>query len=98
MKKILIVGAGAMGAAFSIPLLDNGHSVTLTEPYNFKLLQKLSLKKKIHPSLNINLPKKLKINKFSSEILNHKWDLIVIAVSSIAVSYTHRTLPTTLFG
>ena len=30
MKKILIVGAGAMGAAFSIPLLDNGHSVTLT--------------------------------------------------------------------
>ena len=38
MKKILIVGAGAMGAAFSIPLLDNGHSVTLTEPYNFKLL------------------------------------------------------------
>ena len=46
MKKILIVGAGAMGAAFSIPLLDNGHSVTLTEPYNFKLLQKLNLKKK----------------------------------------------------
>ena len=46
MKKILIVGAGAMGAAFSFPLIDNGHSVTLTEPYNFKLLQKLSLKKK----------------------------------------------------
>ena len=72
MKKILIVGAGAMGAAFSIPLLDNGHSVTLTEPYNFKLLQKLNLKKKIHPSLNINLPQKLKINKFSSDILNQK--------------------------
>ena len=46
MKKILIVGAGAMGAAFSIPLLDNGHLVTLTEPYNFKLLQKLNSKKK----------------------------------------------------
>ena len=59
MKKILIVGAGAMGAAFSIPLLDNGHSVTLTEPYNFKLLQKLNSKKKFHPSININLPKKL---------------------------------------
>ena len=41
MKKILIVGAGAMGAAFSIPLLDNGHLVALTEPYNLKLLQKL---------------------------------------------------------
>ena len=45
MKKILIVGAGAMGAAFSIPLLDNGHSVALTEPYNLKLLQKLNSKK-----------------------------------------------------
>ena len=42
--KYCVVGAGAMGAAFSIPLLDNGHSVTLTEPYNFKLLQKLNSK------------------------------------------------------
>ena len=92
MKKILIVGAGAMGAAFSIPLLDNGHSVTLTEPYNFKLLQKLNLKKKIHPSLNINLPQKLKINKFSSDILNQKWDLIVIAVSSIGIDLIGQNL------
>ena len=92
MKKILIIGAGAMGAAFSIPLLDNGHSVTLTEPYNFKLLQKLNLKKKIHPSLNINLPKKLKINKFSSEILSKKWDLIVIAVSSLGIDLIGKNL------
>ena len=92
MKKILIVGAGAMGAAFSIPLLDNGHSVALTEPYNFNLLKKLNSKKKIHPSLNINLPKKLKINKFSSEILNRKWDLIVIAVSSIGIDLIGKNL------
>ena len=80
-----------MGAAFSIPLLDNGHSVTLTEPYNFKLLKKLN-SKKIHPSLNINLPKKLKINKFSSDILNRKWDLIVIAVSSIGIDLIGKNL------
>ena len=92
MKKILIVGAGAMGAAFSIPLLDNGHSVALTEPYNLKLLQKLNSKKKIHPSLNINLPKKLKINKFSSDILNRNWDLIVIAVSSIGIDLIGKNL------
>ena len=92
MKKILIVGAGAMGAAFTIPLLDNGLSVTLTEPYNFKLLQKLSLKKKIHPSLNINLPKKLKIIKFSNETLSRKWDLIVIAVSSLGIDLIGKNL------
>ena len=39
MKKILIIGSGAMGAAFSIPLIDNSHKVTLTEPYNLKLLK-----------------------------------------------------------
>ena len=92
MKKILIVGAGAMGAAFSIPLIDNGHSVALTEPYNLKLLKKLNSKKKYHPSLNINLPKKLKINKFSSEILNRNWDLIVIAVSSIGIDLIGKNL------
>mgnify|MGYP001289726878 CR=1 FL=1 len=92
MKNILIIGAGAMGAAFSIPLLDNGHSVVLTEPYNFNLIKKLNSKRRFHPSLNINLPKKLKINKFSSEILNHKWDLIVIAVSSIGIDVIGNNL------
>ena len=81
-----------MGAAFSIPLIDNGHSVALTEPYNLKLLKKLNSKKKYHPSLNINLPKKLKINKFSSDILNRNWDLIVIAVSSIGIDLIGKNL------
>ena len=85
MKKILIIGSGAMGAAFSIPLIENNHKVTLSEPYNLKLLKKLSLKKKFHPALKINLPKKLVIQKFSSDILSFKWDLIVIAVSSIGI-------------
>ena len=92
MKKILIVGAGAMGAAFSIPLLDKGHLVALTEPYNLKLLEKLNSKKKIHPSLNINLPKKLKIIKFSNETLSRKWDLIVIAVSSLGIDLIGKNL------
>ena len=85
MKKILIIGSGAMGAAFSIPLIENNHKVTLSEPYNLKLLKKLRLKKKFHPALKINLPKKLVIQKFSSDILSFKWDLIVIAVSSIGI-------------
>ena len=59
MKKILIIGAGAMGAAFTFPCLDNKHRVTLTEPYNFKLIKKISSKHRFHPSLKINLSKKL---------------------------------------
>jgi len=92
MKKILIIGAGAMGAAFTIPCLDNNHKVTLCEPYNFKLIKNILSKKKFHPALKINLPKKLVIKKFSNEILNNKWDLIVIAVSSAGIDLIRENL------
>ena len=29
MKKILIIGAGAMGSAFTVPCVDNNNEVTL---------------------------------------------------------------------
>ena len=51
MKNILVIGAGAMGAAFTIPCLDNNHKVTLCEPYNYGLVKKILSKKKFHPSL-----------------------------------------------
>ena len=92
MKKILIIGSGAMGAAFSFPLLDNNNKVTLSEPYNFKLINNLKLKKKFHPSLKINLSNKLVVKKFTPEILSNKWDLIVVAVSSLGIDLISRQL------
>ena len=92
MKKVLIIGAGAMGAAFSFPLLDNNNKVTLTEPYNAKLLNKLLKKSKFHPSLKITLPKKLLIKRFSSQLLFEKWDLIVVAVSSVGIELVKKYL------
>ena len=85
MKKVLIIGAGAMGAAFSVPLIDNNQKVTLTEPYNLNLLRKLKNKKKFHPALKINLSNKPNIKKFNPELLSEKWDLIVVAVSSLGI-------------
>ena len=92
MKKVLIIGAGAMGTAFSFPLLDNNHKVTLTEPYNTKLTNQLLKKRKFHPSLKIILPKKLLIKKFSSQLLLEKWDLVVVAVSSIGIELVKKYL------
>jgi glycerol-3-phosphate dehydrogenase (NAD(P)+) len=92
MKKVLIIGAGAMGAAFTFPLADNNHKVTLTEPYSKDLLNKLITKKKFHPALKLKLSKKVSIKKFSSEILNEKWDLVVIAVSSIGIEMVKNHL------
>ncbi len=81
-----------MGAAFSFPLVDNNHKVTLTEPYNIKLGNQLHKKKKLHPSLKITLPKKLLIKKFSSQLLHDKWDLVVIAVSSVGIELVKKYL------
>jgi len=81
-----------MGAAFTVPLIDNNQKVTLTEPYNFKLLNKINNKKKFHPVLKINLSKKLSIKKFNLQPLNEKWDLVVVAVSSIGIELMRNYL------
>ena len=81
MKKILIIGGGAMGSAFSVPCLENNNKVIITEPYNKIFIKNLSSKQKFHPSLKLNLPKKLQYRKYSKDILKEKFDLIVIALS-----------------
>ena len=92
MKKILIIGGGAMGSAFSIPCLENNNSVTITEPYSKAFIRNLSSKKKYHSALKINLPKKLKFKKFSSNLLNEKFDLIVIALSLSGIDFIGKQL------
>lgn len=92
MKKVLIIGAGAMGAAFTFPLADNNHKVTLTEPYSKDLINKLITKNKFHPALKLKLSKKVSIKKFSSDLLNEKWDLVVVAVSSIGIEMVKNHL------
>ena len=92
MKNILIIGGGAMGSAFSIPCLDNNHNVTITEPYSKTFIRNLSSKKKFHSALKINLPKKLRFKKFSSDLLNKKFNLIVIALSLSGMDFIGKQL------
>ena len=81
MKKILIIGGGAMGSAFTFPCIDNKNEVTITEPYNKTFIKNLSSKKKYHSSLKINLSKKIKYKKYSTDLLKNKYDLVVVALS-----------------
>ncbi len=81
-----------MGSAFAFPCLDNKHQVTLCEPYSNSLIKKILSKRNFHPVLKLNLPKKLIIKKYSSELLEKKWDLIVIAVSSIGIEFVGKKL------
>tara|TARA_B100001093_G_scaffold207277_1_gene199217 strand:- start:594 stop:1556 length:963 start_codon:yes stop_codon:yes gene_type:complete len=92
MKKILVVGGGAMGSAFTIPCLDNSHKVTITEPYSKQFIKDLSSKNKFHSALKIKLPKKLKFKKFSNHLLKEKFDLIVIALSLSGIDFIGKQL------
>ena len=92
MKKILIIGGGAMGSAFTIPCIENNNSVTITEPYSKVFIKNLSLKNKFHSALKMNLPKKLKFRKFSNDLLKEKFDLIVIALSLSGINFIGNQL------
>ena len=92
MKKVLVIGGGAMGSAFTVPCLDNNNKVTITEPYSKKFIKDLSSLKKFHSSLKINLSKKLKFIKFSKNLLKEKFDLIVIALSLSGIDFIGKEL------
>ena len=92
MKKIIIIGGGAMGSAFTIPCLENNNKVTITEPYSKRFIKDLSSKNKFHSALKVKLPKKLKFRKFSNDLLKEKFDLIVIALSLSGINFIGKEL------
>ena len=92
MKKILVIGGGAMGSAFTIPCLENNNRVVITEPYSKKFISDLSSKNKFHSALKIKLPKKLKFKKYSKKLLEEKFDLIVIALSLSGIDFIGKEL------
>ena len=92
MKKILIIGGGAMGSAFSIPCLENKNQVIITEPYNKTFIKNLASKNKFHSSLKTCLPNKLKFKRYSKNIFKNKFDLIVIALSLAGVDFIGKEL------
>ena len=92
MKNILIIGGGAMGAAFTIPCLENNNRVTITEPYSKIFIKDLSSKNKFHSALKIKLPKRLKFRKYSDKLLREKFDLIVIALSLSGIDFIGKEL------
>ena len=81
-----------MGSAFTIPCIENSNRVTITEPYSKTFIKDLSSKNKFHSSLKVNLPKSLKFRNFSIDLLNEKFDLIVIALSLPGIDFIGKQL------
>ena len=90
MKKIAIIGAGAMGSAFSIPCADNSHEVYLVGSFlEDELIDEIKKLNNFHPVLKCQLPKKINVIKFSefSKEINKEIDLLVVGVSSKGIDW-----------
>ena len=94
MANILILGAGSMGTAFSIPCSDKNHKVTIVGTHlENDFIDRINLSKK-HPVLGCDIPKNVSFEKYSkfSNIINNEIDLITIAVSSKGIEWASLAL------
>ena len=95
MKKIAIIGAGAMGSAFAVPCADNGHETFLVGSFlEDKVIELINEKNNFHPVLNCQLPKNIKVKKYSefNEEIKKNIDLLVVGVSSKGIEWIGEEL------
>lgn len=95
MKKILIIGAGAMGSAFAVPCVDNKNDLTIVGTHlENDLIEKIKSNDQIHPTLKTKLSSDIKFEKFEKlqTILEHDPDIIVCGVSSIGIEWFVRQI------
>jgi len=88
MTKIIIVGAGSMGSAFTVPCIENKNDTVLVGTHlENDLIEKLK-KDHFHPSIKTKLPKELKFEKFVNiENAISDADAIVVGVSSVGIEW-----------
>ena len=90
MKKIIIIGAGAMGSAFAVPCVDNKNDVTIVGTHlENDLIEKIKSNDQIHPALKTKLSNDIQFEKFEKlqTILDQDLDIIVCGVSSIGIEW-----------
>ena len=90
MKKILVLGAGAMGSAFTVPCLDNENAVSLIGTHlEDRIIDQMMQNDNFHPNLKCKLPSKLKLRRFEkfAEEFKEKPDLIVLGVNSKGIDW-----------
>ena len=82
MANILVIGAGVMGTAITVPAVKNGHDITLVgTPFDKEIIDTIK-NSKIHPSLNIELKNTKAIN--SEELKQDDFDIADVIVIKIS--------------
>jgi glycerol-3-phosphate dehydrogenase (NAD(P)+) len=94
MANVVILGAGVMGSAFSLPLSDAGQDVSLVGTHLDQEWIEEIRTSGVHPKLDVKLPQKVVpfTHDQSSEALSNTPHLIVLGVSSPGVEWAIRQL------
>lgn len=95
MKKILVLGAGAMGSAFTVPCVDNNNDVVLVGSHlEDDAIDNIKKENNFHKILNCKLPKNLRVEKFKNfqDEIKAKPDLIVVGVNSKGIEWAGKEI------
>ena len=95
MKKILVLGAGAMGSAFTVPCVDNNNDVVLVGSHlEDDAIDNIKKENNFHKILNCKLPKNLRVVKFKNfqDEIKTKPDLIVVGVNSKGIEWAGKEI------
>ncbi|MEM7735315.1 MAG: 2-dehydropantoate 2-reductase N-terminal domain-containing protein [Deinococcota bacterium] len=92
MAKITVLGAGVMGTAFCVPLVDNGHDVHLVGTHLDQDIITTMQAGKPHPRLGVHISG---LSLYQHEALSEalkETDLLVLGVSSAGIGWATKQL------
>ena len=93
MAKILVLGAGVMGTAITVPLADNGHDVRLVGTHlDTDIIEEIHESHR-HPRLRSRVPESVK--PYTLQQLEQGFediDLVIIGVNSLGVQWAAEVL------
>ena len=84
-----------MGSAFAVPCADNGHETFLVGSFlEDKVIDLINEKNNFHPVLKCQLPKNIKVKKYSefNDEIKKNIDLLVVGVSSKGIEWIGEEL------
>jgi glycerol-3-phosphate dehydrogenase (NAD(P)+) len=93
MAKIVILGAGVMGSAFSVPLSDSGHAVRLVGTHLDAHIIAALRRERFHPRLRVHLP--TSVEPYAHDELGEAMreaDLVIVGVNSAGVDWAAEKL------
>ena len=97
MSKIVIIGAGAMGTAFSFPCVDNNHDTTIVGTHlEDEFVENLKKNNNLHPGIKTQVSESVKVVKFEkfNSIFKSNVDLIVLGINSKGIEWVADQLST----